>query len=104
MKPPTRRRSAPRRYNTPDPLRATTTRLIWTTREKQELLRSLKRQLRERTPKLTVQGRSDQEDLVPCASPATLTNYTSQDALQRSMLTSSQDVGGLYSPDAPWVS
>ncbi|XP_072000756.1 snRNA-activating protein complex subunit 2 isoform X2 [Engystomops pustulosus] len=61
MKPPTRRRSAPRRYNTPDPLRATTTRLIWTTREKQELLRSLKRQLRERTPKLTVQGRSDQE-------------------------------------------
>lgn len=58
MKPPTRRRAAPRRYETPE---AGNPRLVWTTREKKELLQGLKTQLSERAPEVTVQGRSDEE-------------------------------------------
>ncbi|XP_069839839.1 snRNA-activating protein complex subunit 2 [Dendropsophus ebraccatus] len=61
MKPPTRRRAAPRRYETPEMKCRATQRLVWTTREKRELLRGLKAQISEKVPEVTVQGRSHDE-------------------------------------------
>ncbi|KAG9470201.1 hypothetical protein GDO78_018650 [Eleutherodactylus coqui] len=61
MKPPTRRRTAPRRYETPDAAQRANLRLVWTNREKMELLRGLKAQIGERRPEVTVQGRSNEE-------------------------------------------
>ncbi|XP_073507091.1 snRNA-activating protein complex subunit 2 [Phyllobates terribilis] len=57
MKPPARRRSAPRRYLITEGSRQ----LVWTTREKKELLRGLKDQVSETAPEVTVDGRSDEE-------------------------------------------
>ncbi|KAM4035729.1 snRNA-activating protein complex subunit 2 [Anomaloglossus baeobatrachus] len=57
MKPPIRRRSAPRRYQTPE----TTQQLAWTSREKKDLLRVLKDQVSEKVPQVAVEGRSDEE-------------------------------------------
>ncbi|XP_077117799.1 snRNA-activating protein complex subunit 2 [Ranitomeya variabilis] len=57
MKPPVRRRSAPHRYLTPQ----SSQQLVWTTREKKELLRGLKEQVSEKAPRVTVDGRSDGE-------------------------------------------
>ncbi|XP_073407738.1 snRNA-activating protein complex subunit 2 [Dendrobates tinctorius] len=58
MKPPVRRRSAPRRYLVPE---SSHQQLVWTTREKRELLRGLKEQVSEKAPRATVDGRSDGE-------------------------------------------
>ncbi|XP_044138806.1 snRNA-activating protein complex subunit 2 [Bufo gargarizans] len=61
MKPPTRKRAAPRRYDAPTAASAPNLRLVWTTREKKELLQGLRSQMNEKTPEVTVQGRSDAE-------------------------------------------
>ncbi|KAM3924268.1 snRNA-activating protein complex subunit 2 [Leptodactylus fuscus] len=61
MKPPTRRRVAPRRYQPPAAAHRANIRLAWTTREKKELLKGLKDQINEKSPEVTVQGRSDAE-------------------------------------------
>ncbi|XP_075711638.1 snRNA-activating protein complex subunit 2 [Rhinoderma darwinii] len=58
MKPPTRRRAAPRRYETPEAASGSQLRQAWTTREKKELLRSMKSQLGEKAPVVNVQGRN----------------------------------------------
>ncbi|CAJ0938402.1 unnamed protein product [Ranitomeya imitator] len=57
MKPPVRIRATPRRYLTPQ----SSQQLVWTTREKKELLRGLKEQVSEKAPRVTVDGRSDGE-------------------------------------------
>ncbi|XP_056425065.1 snRNA-activating protein complex subunit 2 [Hyla sarda] len=60
MKPPARRRTAPHRYDDQN-MPKTSHRLLWTIREKKELLWELKGQISEKTPNVEVQGRSEEE-------------------------------------------
>ncbi|KAG8441496.1 hypothetical protein GDO86_007023, partial [Hymenochirus boettgeri] len=63
MKPPSRRRLAPVRFELPSSRlkRPVAYRLAWTTKEKYELIRGLKSQKEKKEPEVHVQGRSQRE-------------------------------------------